>query len=1136
MSYCLNFRIGGAWGHKFFESDHDQDIVAQLGADMGICKYNPDHQMQDSLLNPHHGPFLVAHILPAELGRVFEKYYCMLQCYKVIGVEATREEGFLLDSPRYYIFGLGLLAMQLGCKLPRQHRRWINENWDACLFNEERREQAMMAVDQFKEGKSLALDSATLNDRIVALAGGEGNWVGRVGALKAPLPMLEVELAVKRMHLDNEIAKAKGGTSTRGVNISEPLASYSDLAILERTDFEMAKKMVIPESEVNMAPDSGLGHWLANEAARKRWGTCEGAVRPQRPSIICEACLRRLTALHNPAGGPLRFFSVVSRPAAATRRTLEGERAGLNTQVRIQRYSSTPAATESDPKTSAGNQKPVFSAQAPIQLGAIPGAECARLTNRRLIALSGPDAAKFLQGLITNNVDPKRTDSFYAAFLDARGRILHDVFVWTYPDLHNEKDMIGKYGAGEWACYIEVEDGEVEALFKHLKRHRLRSKVDLRVVEGNSDIAEDAPENVQVWAVWGELRDINFSYEVVARLDDLRFISNQLEMQRWLIRPVGTHIAEKTFGDLKQYIRLRYSFGVVEGAEIPKETNPHNKGSALPMEYNVDISQGIDFKKGCYVGQELTIRTKHTGVVRKRILPVELFTTDADSVPPNQTSAFDKRTLAPFTLDPSRFESSDIKELDENGKQKNGRAAGKLISMAGNLGLALCRLEMMTPMKVSAEGGSWKPDIEFGLADIDGNVVKVKPFLRDEWVARVRDLWDKNRIAPTPAIATYWDTASNAEYISAPQPPSTPSTFSKFISKFRSKQRTKPASPPLPTDTRPPLIPSPLPLVLPAHQDLLSHYGWTTITLPQPDTSDPSSPPLHPLQTAYHDLFAAAQSFFNSPDSEKQQWKHRLGSEEGWSKIPGEKEFITLRTLAYTPDVLKAPAKRYWDLMGAHLLSTLGRISTSLGLPSSPDAGLGKFVGECVRMGEQEGDKTATMLRIFRYEGWEAKVVAEPHSDLGLLSAVVGDVPGLEVWDGRAWRDIERSYSGHQATYTVGRQLERLSNGRYPAGGHRVVSYGAPESREGEEVREKRYRHSIVFVLRAHVPVVVESKELETEITGTWAEPVSGVTAGEMYADIRKRHFNINTGHEEREKQRRDIEEGKGKGVEKPRG
>ena len=375
--------------------------------------------------------------------------------------------------------------------------------------------------------------------------------------------------------------------------------------------------------------------------------------------------------------------------------------------------------------------------------------------------------------------------------------------------------------------------------------------------------------------------------------------------------------------------------------------------------------------------------------------------------------------------------------------------------------------------------------------------------------------------------------------VSASQKPSEPSAFSKLVSKLRTKRHSKSSSQSVPVDTRPQLIPSPLPLVLPEHQHLLSHHGWTTITLPQPQPSDPQNFPTptpgpHPLQKAYQDLFAAAQTFFDSPDADKVHWKHRLGTEEGWSKIPGEKEFITLRTLAYTPDVLKAPAKRYWDLMGAHLSSTLGRISTSLALPDAEDEGLRKFVGPCVRMGESEEEKTATMLRIFRYEGWEAKVVAEPHSDLGLLSAVVGDVPGLEVWGGYGWRDIEREYEGYQATYTVGRQLERLSNFRYPAGGHRVVSYGAPKPADGSvNESEKRYRHSIVFVLRAHEPVVVESSELETQITGKWESSVSGVTAGKMYEEIRSKHFNINIGHEEREKQRKNVREGRGKGVER---
>ncbi|KAF2688322.1 hypothetical protein K458DRAFT_358967 [Lentithecium fluviatile CBS 122367] len=364
-------------------------------------------------------------------------------------------------------------------------------------------------------------------------------------------------------------------------------------------------------------------------------------------------------------------------------------------------------------------------------------------------------------------------------------------------------------------------------------------------------------------------------------------------------------------------------------------------------------------------------------------------------------------------------------------------------------------------------------------------------------------------------------------------------SVSKLISKLRSKRfskRTKKDE--AVVDPRPPLIPSPLPLVLPQHQPALSQLGWTTITFPQPQSQlqissqtqphelapDPAPGP-HPLQSASQALFAAAQQFFDQPTSLKEKWKHRLGSEEGWSKIPGEKEFITLRTLAYTPDLLKAPAKRYWDLMGAHLSSTLGRISTSLSLPDGETQDLRRFVGPYAVMGAAENSKTATMLRIFRYEGWAPKIVAEPHADLGLLSCVVGDVPGLEVWNGREFFDVERRYGdgGGQATVLVGRQLERFSNGRFPAGGHRVVSYGAAPPTPPPSSDEPRYRHSIVFVLRAHEPVVIDSKALETQITGSWDDPVFGITAGELYEQIRRAHFNINIGVEEREEQRRKV-------------
>ncbi|KAF2489576.1 hypothetical protein BU16DRAFT_531112 [Lophium mytilinum] len=168
------------------------------------------------------------------------------------------------------------------------------------------------------------------------------------------------------------------------------------------------------------------------------------------------------------------------------------------------------------------------------------------------------------------------------------------------------------------------------------------------------------------------------------------------------------------------------------------------------------------------------------------------------------------------------------------------------------------------------------------------------------------------------------------------------------------------------------------------------------------------------------------------------------------------------------------------------------------------------------------------MLRLFRYEGGEMKVVAEPHSDLGLLSLVIGDTPGLEVWDipTQCFFPIEKTYENPAGSLLVGRQLERLSNYRYRAGGHQVKAYGRTEARPSTSPSRQpqpNYRYSIVFVLRAHEPVIVDTDTLTTQITGKFEKPIRGVTAGRFYEQIRNAHFNININVEEREEQRKKV-------------
>ncbi|MCJ1281564.1 ccr4 associated factor [Xylographa opegraphella] len=344
---------------------------------------------------------------------------------------------------------------------------------------------------------------------------------------------------------------------------------------------------------------------------------------------------------------------------------------------------------------------------------AIPSAGHALLTNRALISLTGRDASRFLQGLTTANIPgtsvvalgltASKPAAIYSAFLNAQGRLLHDVFI--YPVTNIIQPGFSPFRSEDESFLIEVDVTEQDRLFRWLKRYKLRSKISLRAVNSEEcgvwsfwDNAEspllanpNPNHDIGKAAVFPDLRAPGLGYRVLLP-QTLESSSNASETSDTAALGLSNHSEHST---LTQYTIRRYLYGIPEGqAELPRE-------NALLQESCLDYMGAVDFRKGCYVGQELVIRTQHTGVVRKRILPVLLYDntislnrTGEPGLPSEEDSPFleydceaARRIMQQL---PQPLAGADIIKVD--GK---GRRIAKWMGGVGNLGLALWRLENM---------------------------------------------------------------------------------------------------------------------------------------------------------------------------------------------------------------------------------------------------------------------------------------------------------------------------------------------------------------------------------------------------------------------------------------------------------
>jgi folate-binding protein YgfZ len=201
---------------------------------------------------------------------------------------------------------------------------------------------------------------------------------------------------------------------------------------------------------------------------------------------------------------------------------------------------------------------------------------CALLASRAVIAVSGPDWRAYLQGLLTQDVETLRAGEIrFAALLTPQGRLLFDLFLVGLPD----------------GCLIDCAAEHRPALLQRLKIYRLRAKVEL------------AESEMQVSVLWGtDMAPEGFSPD--PRATGLGFRGYGAAA------PAGAVPADEA-----AYDRHRLALGLPGPADWG-----HDRG--YPIEANFDLLGGIDFKKGCFVGQETTSRMKRRGTVKNRMAPI----------------------------------------------------------------------------------------------------------------------------------------------------------------------------------------------------------------------------------------------------------------------------------------------------------------------------------------------------------------------------------------------------------------------------------------------------------------------------------------------------------------------------------
>ena len=230
------------------------------------------------------------------------------------------------------------------------------------------------------------------------------------------------------------------------------------------------------------------------------------------------------------------------------------------------------------------------------------------LEDRGLLYISGEDCKEFLQNIVTNNINKvDEKNSCYSALLTPQGKYLYDF-------------NIIKHKSG---YFLDCEKKNIGALFKQLSLYKLRSKIEILNLSNEFVIAVISKERFLDM----ENSNSNAGCTIKFREDNIFLDPRNIKLGARLITNLEKlYLSLKKLGlksvDKNEYYKLSHEIG------IPQNNTDKLQNKLFGIECNFDELNAIDFKKGCYVGQENTARIKLKDKLNKRLLPIKIIEGD----------------------------------------------------------------------------------------------------------------------------------------------------------------------------------------------------------------------------------------------------------------------------------------------------------------------------------------------------------------------------------------------------------------------------------------------------------------------------------------------------------------------------